>query len=239
MNLFASLGGDCYVTWTIRRCGFQQMGSFPLDWINSYEFGGVGKFFDLAWKKELEKLMDLPLSAFDPPLPEILAYPDLKLRFPHEFGEKNIIDRQSLVEKYKRRFSRLKSLSQDVKHLWLIRQVAPSMHDQPAETESEYLENIPNVIESIETFIGHRNFTILLMSQDDFFSSGEDLHEKIITINNIQSFSGGYLEAEKQNNWDHQFFKNYTQFFKGLENISISNTSVNDLYRSIFKNTLD
>jgi len=70
MKLFSSLGFDCYVTWTLRRCQFQNSGSLPFDWMNSYKIKGVGEFFNLANEpRGLEFLKNLPRSMYDPPSP--------------------------------------------------------------------------------------------------------------------------------------------------------------------------
>jgi len=163
-----------------------------------------------------------------------LSCSELNLRLPHEYNDNLIIDNTNLAEKYLRRFARLKKLSNESEHTFFIRQVSVAIHDQPAETEQEYEKNTSNLVENVKKFLGHDKFTIILMSQNNFFNSFNDISSNVVTLNNIHSLSGGYQEAEKINDWDHPFFKKYKRFFTALES-KLNNSDVENIYNEIFR----
>ena len=109
--LFCSLGNDCYTTWTFRRSGIQINGSLPFDWMNTYTLEGLNDFLYSAISNNLhETFLEMQMEKNNQE-PQILIHEKFNIRLPHEYGSGGVINFNEMIEKYKRRFIRLKEFS--------------------------------------------------------------------------------------------------------------------------------
>lgn len=191
--LYISLGSNCYVSWLLRKIGFQHK-SYPFDWINTSSISSIpvllvnGFAFAIKNWKNSDFVDDLKLGALN----NKYLVRDLSLRFPHEYDVDPEINLQDIVNRYERRFVRMSSSAAE-NQVVFIRNVEIGYGDYPSEDSISYLNGERLLYQSLSDFCGHTNFVVLFFSRSKVF----DYHpsfENFYIIRGCVPFENGFYK---------------------------------------------
>jgi hypothetical protein len=217
--LYVSLGCNCYVSWTLRKIGLQNV-SYPFDWINFSSIEVLPNILEFSGFKN--SINSWVRSDF----PQDLEHKDkfickkMFLRFPHEFDVDPNIAIEDIVSRYERRFSRL-SADLRVNEVIFLRMVELGYGNFPLENAEVYKKNEHKIINSLAFACGHENFKLIIFSKKLNFDF-EPTSPKITIIKGAVPFENGFYKYDPNYVEKEPVFSMYKNLLTQPE-LSISN----------------
>jgi hypothetical protein len=162
--LFISLGSNCYVSWTLRKIGFQQA-SYPIDWVNSFRFDKLLDFIEAYDPATLREMQPSTIDV-DRAVANRYYLPAYEIRLPHEHDVEPDITLDGISDKYTRRFERLRSDISLAAQVIFVRCVAHRCYDLKPESPDAYTPDlVRRAVDVLRHACGHDRFTLILLSE--------------------------------------------------------------------------
>ncbi|MGA0543424.1 DUF1796 family putative cysteine peptidase [Neotabrizicola sp. VNH66] len=232
--MLISMGSNCYVSWTFRKVGLQN-GSYPLDWVNTFRFGGAIRFLQDFGPTLFNHLTPSEREP-DRGKPNIYALDEYMIRLPHEHDVTPDITRSEIAEKYSRRMGRLKEVCRTTPHVIFVRAVAERCYDLPNETASEYSSEQFAVADSLlQELCGGRHFTLLLLHGSKGYFDNVAPHPRIRTAHLGLPFENGFFTANARLPQKQQAFDIFSEALTPLAHARSSEEATACLRHPVFK----